>query len=168
MIKSTLLLVLFCMCFLFVDREAISGLKEFNKSEQTDGIECLNTVSVVLSARSFNHVDKKKEIVESICNSHMTHRVPYELIVSVIWVESTFKPNALNGPNQGLMQINTRYHKVKNLRTIETNIDTGTKLLRTLLNETGSLNKAVSRYNGGNNNWKYIAKINAAYSRFFS
>ena len=168
MIKTTLLLALFCLCFLFADKQAISGIKELNKSNQADGIECLSSVGGVLSTPPFNHVDKKKEIAEAICNSHMTYHVPYQLIVSVIWVESTFKVNAMNGRNQGLMQLNTRYHKHRDLRTVKVNIDKGTEFLKQLIDQTGGITTAVSRFNGGDGNWKYIAKVNNAYNKFFS
>lgn len=146
---------------------ANSALDHLTLDKPSDGIVCMAQLKDVLTKKEFNHVKDKGKIIEAICDVHTKYNVPYQLIASVIWTESTFKVVAKNGPNIGLMQLNTKYHEAKNLRSIYGNIDYGVAFLSKLIKTTGSITGGLSRYNGGNINKVYVNRVNTAYKKFF-
>lgn len=84
------------------------------------------------------------------------HKVPRNLIMAVLKVESRFKRTALKDGNYGLMQVNLSSHRKqaasKDLFNVETNIDIGSSILsRCLENSRNNIMKTLECYKGGNN-----------------
>jgi len=84
--------------------------------------------------------------------------IDYSVIIAIIEVESRFKPEALNRRSKavGLMQIMPFWGKHFNLKSIEelfkiqTNIESGVKILKFFLDEqNGNMKEALYRYVGG-------------------
>jgi hypothetical protein len=91
---------------------------------------------------------------------------PKELIVSLMFKESSFNPLAVSSSDCiGLMQINPKAHPDKidglsynELFHISNNIRIGHQILEEYYNETNSVKKALLRYFGANNK-EYIENI---------
>ena len=87
------------------------------------------------------------------------YRLPPELVIQVIKRESNFYSRAISPVGAaGLMQIYTKYHEDKLMKLgitreqvydIDHNIHLGCWILRDYLNETGSIDAALTRYVGG-------------------
>lgn len=90
------------------------------------------------------------------------HKVPANLIMAVVKVESRFKKTALASGNYGLMQVNYRSHKRKNLFDVSTNIDVGTEILSDCLEKSkDNIRKALTCYKG-NDSKVYRTEVNKA------
>lgn len=83
-------------------------------------------------------------------------KIPAELIISIIMVESSFIPTSTSSANcVGLMQINPRAHPTKiegfeihQLYYIDTNIKIGCRILKEYYEATGSINETLTKYLG--------------------
>ena len=78
------------------------------------------------------------------------HNVDAKLIAAMIYVESSYRM-VRRGHDYGLMQVNTRFHKVnkrKMLTNKEYSIEAGVVILKELLKKH-DLNEAIARYNCG-------------------
>jgi soluble lytic murein transglycosylase-like protein len=117
-----------------------------------------------------------RTIVEQSIVSGMRHEVDPLLILAVISVESSFRPNAVSSERaEGLMQVRRRAHMdvlqaVGVPRTarmsVRQNIEIGTRVLSEYLaRERGRLVPALQRYNGARNEpeLRYAARVLAAY-----
>jgi len=108
------------------------------------------------------------QIANLIAKSIDTHRgyFPKELIVSLIFRESSFRPLLISSADCfGLMQINPKSHKEKvkdfkryELFYIDTNIKIGCKILKEYYEKNDSIKDALIRYLGANNK-KYMEDI---------
>ena len=106
-----------------------------------------------------------RPIAESVLKYSKKFEFPPELILCLIFRESSFKPMLVAKPTKyselgcwGLMQINPPAHpeKLKKLGIegtqvfhIDNNIHLGCMILREYYNETKSINKALTKYVGG-------------------
>jgi len=108
------------------------------------------------------------QIADLIAKSVDTHRgyFPKELIVSLIFRESSFRPLLISKADcLGLMQINFKAHplKVKDFKRyelfyIDTNIKIGCAILKEYYEKNNSIKDALIRYLGANNK-KYMEDI---------
>lgn len=101
--------------------------------------------------------------------------LPVELVLAVIQVESNFDRFAIsNAGARGLMQVMPFWLKelnqpTANLFSVETNLRFGCTILRYYLDmEKGNRTRALARYNGSLNSFKYPNRVYAALrSRWF-
>ena len=101
------------------------------------------------------------------------YNLPPELVVSVIFRESTFKPTVVSSAKCiGLMQINPKAHadKIKvmgitrnEIFHIDNNIHLGCWILRDYIDKYKSVDKALKKYVGGNLSG-YVSDILKTYS----
>jgi soluble lytic murein transglycosylase-like protein len=97
-----------------------------------------------------------QRIVSASYSAGGTFRVKPPLLLGVIAVESSFNPNAFNGVDMGLMQVNPAYHPEKIARIggahrlfdVDKNIYVGAWVLRQFIDATRSESNALLRYSG--------------------
>jgi hypothetical protein len=114
-----------------------------------------------------------KEVAEAIVKYSREYRFPPEFVTYVIQRESNFNVLAISSKGAvGLMQVLPKYHgdKMKKmginssqLYHIDNNVKLGCWILRDYYNETGSIEKALTKYVGGNHNG-YIDDILIGYT----
>lgn len=77
--------------------------------------------------------------------------VDVNLVKAVVWTESHCNPHALSNKGaQGLMQLNPKYHKLKNAEDSKENIHEGvTELARLLKVYKGNTELSLAAYNAG-------------------
>ena len=117
----------------------------------------------VYSDFNSNDTITQTKIKEAVTIASETYKVKPSLILSVIQVESKFKPTARNGSNVGLMQVHTKYHKHKfggnSYYNIYTNVFVGTSILKECLTKHKNKTKpALMCYNGGGDR-NYVTKV---------
>lgn len=120
-------------------------------------------------------------IIQSIVESKKRD-LPPELVLSLISIESTFRPQARSHMGaMGLTQVIPKYHpekvakigSAKNLHTVNGSIKVGVEVLREYLDRSdGNLRQALQRYNGSlhDKSQKYSNKVLSkmkSYQRFF-
>lgn len=102
------------------------------------------------------------EISEAIVKYSREYRFPPEFVTHLIYRESEFNVLAVSNKGAvGLMQVLPKYHEDKmkemginssQLFHIDNNIKLGCWILRDYYNSTGSIEKALTKYVGGNHN----------------
>ena len=102
------------------------------------------------------------EISEAIVKYSREYRFPPEFITHLVHRESAFNVLAVSNKGAvGLMQVLPKYHEDKmkemginssQLFHIDNNIKLGCWILRDYYNNTGSIEKALTKYVGGNHN----------------
>lgn len=106
-------------------------------------------------------------IAAAIVTASDVHEVDPYLILAQIEQESGFDPNAIGlRGERGLMQIKQSTAKSlhlpwENAFDILLNVDAGTRYLSTHLKKYDNVEKALSRYNGGSN--QYAMQVKARY-----
>ncbi len=109
-------------------------------------------------------------MIEFACHQAVEHRLPPRVVVSVMFVESSFRPIIHSDTSYGVMQINTKVHPkliammqrryhlwwIYNWRL---NIAIGTALLARLVSESPNMATALQRYNGTFANWHYSWRV---------
>lgn len=98
----------------------------------------------------------KADIIKMIYKEAEAQGVDPDIIVSIVEQESGFNPKAVSPKNSngsrdhGLMQLNDKYHKLKNPYDPMTNLRYGIKHFKGLLTGAkGDVRKALSNYNAG-------------------
>lgn len=119
---------------------------------------------------------KQKYLIPNENDLHMAfsagaqNNVDPLLILAVIGVESSFKPTVKSNAGAiGYMQVVPKWHlnKISDVSKLNDpwyNVHIGSAILGELLDKTNSLEKALQRYNGSNNN-KYSNKVLQVYKR---
>lgn len=117
--------------------------------------------------------DVPEGIMKAVTKYANMYRLPPELVLHVIKRESNFNPRAVSSVGAaGLMQIYVKYHKDKlsklritpqQVYDINHNVQLGCWILRDYLNETGSIDKALTRYVGGKHP-SYVKDILVGYT----
>lgn len=84
------------------------------------------------------------------------HKVPPNLVIAVLKVESRFKRTAVAAGNYGLMQVNLASHRKKfagaDPFNVEANLNVGSRVLKECLIESGNnIMEALACYKGGKN-----------------
>ncbi len=125
-----------------------------------------------MSTRMTKQVPDPQERMEILKNVHREASradLEPELVLSVIHVESNFKPFAISSVGaRGLMQIMPFWlkeigHPKDNLFNIQTNLRFGCTILSYYLKiEKGNLFRALGRYNGSLGKSRYPNKVNKA------
>lgn len=96
-------------------------------------------------------------LVRSADNNAHKYKIDLELLMAIIFVESTYKAKAQSSQGAiGLMQVVPKWHldKIKEygdvdvLYDIRTNIAIGTAILMEYLEKEGNIRQALHRYNG--------------------
>lgn len=102
------------------------------------------------------------------------HDLPPGLLVGIIEAESRYDPMALSSARaRGLMQIMfkvwgkaLKIKGYKELYEIDPNIKYGSRILKILLKQEGSLSKALSKYLGTTKSGKYRAGVLSTFAEF--
>lgn len=125
---------------------------------------------------SFDHFPLSDEFQEYIYNLCGEYSISYAFVISVIWRESMFDPNAKNGNCKGLMQINEPMHKdrmeklgVTDLYNTYENVKTGIDYLSYLFNKYQDCHVVLMAYNGGESYAKRLINkgiYSTSYSRW--
>lgn len=125
---------------------------------------------------SFDHFPLGDEFQEYIYNLCGEYSISYAFVISVIWRESMFDPNAKNGNCKGLMQINEPMHKdrmeklgVTDLYNTYENVKTGIDYLSYLFNKYQDCHVVLMAYNGGESYAKRLINkgiYSTSYSRW--
>jgi len=105
----------------------------------------------------------------------IAHGFDPRIITAQVFVESSFRPAAVNKQCTGLMQVDYGvWGKVLGVTRADLldpwrNIDAGLRVLRIYYRETGDIWKALHRYNNGykHNNTRYVPKIKRAMREFY-
>lgn len=115
-------------------------------------------------------------ILESVYNRSLQYNFEPELVLSMIQVESNFKPDAVsNRGAYGLMQVNLDvWEDELNIDKdlifdIDYNINLGLQVLKRYYDETrGDLRRAIHLYNNGYryNNLEYLKKVDSVFLTF--
>jgi len=108
----------------------------------------------------------KKSISKSVLKYSKTHNIKWDIIISIIHIESNFNPKAKYRSCYGLMQINYSSHKKllsetktskQMLFNIDKNISIGCIILKNTIINSKSLHYALKKYSGGSKT--YTKKI---------
>jgi soluble lytic murein transglycosylase-like protein len=116
-----------------------------------------------------------REIAINIVLASKKYSLPIQAIVAVSETESEFKPTAVSKRGaRGLMQVNYEVWKgtfrinKADLHTIDQNIDIGSQILRSYLNETGQdMQQALFKYVGGDSTYYKRVYVNLAKFHIF-
>ncbi len=116
------------------------------------------------------NTDARLKLLEAIHRYASRSKLPPELVLSVIQVESRFDRFAVSSAGaQGLMQVmpfwkNEIGRPQDNLTDIDTNLSYGCRILQFYLErENGRLSTALARYNGSAGSSRYSDKTEAAW-----
>ena len=110
----------------------------------------------------------RKRVLNAVLRESRKHQLPVAIVLSVMHVESTFRPYAVSRVNaQGLMQVMPFWLDVfeepdhVRLFDIDHNVRIGCRILRKFLDrEKGDWYRALLRYNGSlGSNGRYYRKI---------
>ncbi len=125
-----------------------------------------------MSQRLSSTVEDEKKRLSMLRHIHAEAnraKLPVELVLAVIQVESNFDRFAIsNAGARGLMQVMPFWLKElnqpeANLFNVETNLRFGCTILRYYLDmEKGNRTRALARYNGSLNSFKYPNRVYAA------
>ena len=108
-----------------------------------------------------------KTIVDAVYEQASKHRIDPLLVLTMINIESGFRPKVRNRNASGLMQVIPYWHRDKiagrNIFDVRTNIEVGTTILQDcLIKVKDNFAKAVSCYSGGTKN--YAKKLRGVYA----
>ena len=104
----------------------------------------------------------QEPIILAINNAVEKHRVSKKLIVAIIAKESSFKKRVVSKHGAlGLMQVMPMHHISKPF-DIHLNVDKGTELLASYIEDAGSLNGGLAKYG---NSSHYIYEIQVTLNR---
>jgi soluble lytic murein transglycosylase-like protein len=115
-------------------------------------------------------------ILLSIYYHAIMHGIQPEVAVAQVFVESSFRPQAVNGKCIGLMQVNVPVWRKqlnldpKRMTEVWYNLDAGMTILRHYLDKSnGDIIRALWLYNAGYkyDATKYIRKVRMAYRQIF-
>jgi soluble lytic murein transglycosylase-like protein len=116
--------------------------------------------------------ETRLQLLEAIHRYASDSKLPPELVLAVIQVESSFDRFAISRSGaQGLMQVMPFWKKEigrpqDNLTDISTNLSYGCRILQFYLKqENGRLSAALARYNGSAGSTRYSDKVEAAWKR---
>lgn len=120
--------------------------------------------------------EQSRTLVRSVERNARRNQLEFELLLAVIFVESSFNPNAESGYGAiGLMQVVPKWHldKINQygdesiLYDIPTNITIGTDILVGYLQREGDIRTALHRYNGSQKDttYKYSNRVFDKYQR---
>lgn len=122
--------------------------------------------------RFLKDVDERVNLLKTVHQEATLARIPPELVLAVIEVESRFDRYAISSVGaQGLMQVMPFWlkeigHPRDNLFDLRTNLRMGCTILKFYLDkEKGNIFKALARYNGSTGKRKYPEKVFNALSR---
>ena len=100
--------------------------------------------------------DSKEQIDEMIVSMCEEKNICPELVQSIVFYESSYKPNAKNNEHYGLMQINPKWHKsrmeklgVEDLYNAEQNLKVGIDYLNELFLKYNDSVIVLNVYNSG-------------------
>lgn len=161
------------------NKELIACNDELTKMRER--ISGIKNVDDLLRRDIFLYIDKKfqlipktvsVEIAEQIVKQAKASNVSPELIVGIIQVESAFNPMAISNKNaRGLMQVMPEWapkfglKKVTDLHDIDTNIESGIKVLKIHIEEgKGNISKGLYFYVGKSDT--YAGKVYEAMGKF--
>lgn len=113
-------------------------------------------------------------IAKAIVKHSNGYDLPPGLLTGIIEAESYYDPMVISKAKaRGLMQITFKIwgkalhiKNYKELYEIEPNIRYGSKILRILLKQEGTLSKALSKYLGTKDSGKYRAKVLSVFAEF--
>lgn len=91
-------------------------------------------------------LDAEQQIFVS--NQCEKYNISPELIYSLMFHESTYKADALNGNCKGIMQINTSVHKIENPFDFYENVETGIKYLSELFEKYEEVDLVLAKWHG--------------------
>lgn len=161
-----------------IDPELRNYLKEAinNTSSFEDRFDA-EVWMVDMSARLGRYIKEKSFRVEFLQTLHQEaskHKLPPEMVLAVIHVESAFKPYALSVVGaQGYMQImpfwrNEIGRPDDNLMDMKTNLKYGCAILAHYLKrEKGNWTRALGRYNGSLGKLKYPTKVMDRWQKYW-
>lgn len=92
-------------------------------------------------------------IADNLIMASVNTGISISLLTGLMEIESSFNKNAKSKEGaKGLLMIIPRYHKSlikgRNIFDVAVNIEVGSNILKQFLNSTGSINKALAKYNG--------------------
>lgn len=155
MFKSKIICILSVILAIFsISMIASVSAKEENpeKIQQTTTSE--TTTHIEVEVQTIYNVPLSDELqiyTQQVCKEY---KVPFDLVIGVMFAESTFNPNAKNGDCYGLMQVNTiNAEELKNigvydLTDAKQNIKSGVYLLSKALRKY-DISEALIAYNWG-------------------
>ena len=168
--------------------DIILDVPESESSESDEATEVIEATNEVISGtfvftpydflpdESFNHFPLSDEFQEYIYNLCDEYSISYALVISIIWRESMFDPDAQNGHCKGLMQINEPMHKdrmetlgITDLYNPYENVRVGIDYLSYLFNKYQDSHVVLMAYNGGESYAKRLTNENiysTKYSRW--
>ncbi|MBP2027370.1 soluble lytic murein transglycosylase-like protein [Acetoanaerobium pronyense] len=121
-----------------------------NDSKETDALKAF-----IASKNSKLNNTAIDNIMKSVSRTSSTYGVDKDLIVAVMWVESTFNPQTIYNNCYGIMQIHANTGRANGLSTSDLlnsdkNIEFGVSYLARHINSYGGdVRKALSAYNQG-------------------
>jgi soluble lytic murein transglycosylase-like protein len=123
-----------------------------------------NTDSLI---RFYTQYTKNRNISALILHASDVYDIPTNVLMSIIWMESGFRPTAVNGHlnkdgsnDVGLMQLNSKYFGKVDRYDPRSNVRAGCEHLVHLKNKYGSWDAAILFYNGFSKNAvKYQARV---------
>jgi hypothetical protein len=159
-----IVVILFFYISLIVPKQDTSVLIKHTEMSQTAKSVLVTTKNIIIRDGNIPH-DVADKYTYMIFEAADKHKIDPVLILSVMFVESRFKSDAVSSAKAiGLMQVIHKWHPEKstqaNLFHPENNINVGTKILADYTKRSKSETETLLRYNGtlGKSN-KYAIKV---------
>lgn len=158
LVISCFMLFVFNKSFTFIERN-YQPQPEINQT-------MFNSVTKIIMEYGKQPIDTAQEYATLIFENANNYNVDPFLILSIIFVESTFKDEAKSNANAiGLMQVIYKWHKEKvekphHLYDPKINVQVGTQIIREYMDRSKTEKEALLRYNGSlGKSDKYAKKV---------
>lgn len=132
-----------------------------------------NATTVTMHKRpiEITRISSNKEVIQTVhynkfIDKANEHNIDPKLLMSICYVESTFKPNVINKKSgaSGMCQLLPRYHKLDNYLDVNSNIDKASEYLSELTDLCNGDNYCIiNSYNVGYYGYKNKGKKNTHY-----
>lgn len=132
-----------------------------------------NATTVTMHKRpiEITRISSNKEVIQTVhynkfIDKATKHNIDPKLLMSICYVESTFKPNVINKKSgaSGMCQLLPRYHKLDNYLDVNSNIDKASEYLSELTDLCNGDNYCIiNSYNVGYYGYKNKGKKNTHY-----
>lgn len=161
------IVMLVISCFmLFVFNKSFTFIETNYQPQAEINQTMFNSVTKIIMEYGKQPIDTAQDYATLIFENANNHNVDPFLILSIMFVESTFKDEAKSNANAiGLMQVIYKWHKEKvekphHLYDPKINVQVGTQIIREYMDRSKTEKEALLRYNGSlGKSDKYAKKV---------
>jgi soluble lytic murein transglycosylase-like protein len=121
------------------------------KARLAEELRIIRIENAIAMVKPYMHSDTKRTIAVNILSNSRRHRIDPLLLLSIIWTESEFNPNATSYAGaRGLMQVMPfHFRSVNRCYSISANIETGSRIYASYRRMFKRDSTALAAYNAG-------------------